>query len=286
MSKVKRKKIKQLEAMVADVIYQTPETTTLVLFTGNDLLEYQPGHFLTISPHQFEALERWISYLEDKKGKKEKPRAYSLSSSPDEKYLSITIKEERYQTGKTLYPPLLSPILAKRTTIGTRLNITGFTGPYTLPEQVPSNIMHICAGSGVVPSFSIIKYVLKHYPNTHQTLLLSNRSWQDTIFGPELLDLKKVFPDQLTLSFIFTRETTQNVGDYSFNKRIDKSIIQPFINNDQDLIFVCGPGISKYEKLNAKKSGIEPHPKFLESVLLNLQDLGISKNRIKTESYG
>ena len=36
--------------MVADVIVETPDTTTRVLFTGNDRLEYRAGHFLTIDP--------------------------------------------------------------------------------------------------------------------------------------------------------------------------------------------------------------------------------------------
>ena len=58
-------RIKELEKMVADVIVETPDTTTLVLFTGNDRLEYRAGHFLTIDPHQFEALERFLAFLED-----------------------------------------------------------------------------------------------------------------------------------------------------------------------------------------------------------------------------
>src|SRR2546422_11523511 len=48
------RRIKELEVMVADVVIETPDTTTLVLFTGNDRLEYSAGHFLTIDPHQFE----------------------------------------------------------------------------------------------------------------------------------------------------------------------------------------------------------------------------------------
>ena len=43
-------RIKELEKMVADVIVETPDTTTRVLFTGNDRLEYRAGHFLTIDP--------------------------------------------------------------------------------------------------------------------------------------------------------------------------------------------------------------------------------------------
>jgi 3-ketosteroid 9alpha-monooxygenase subunit B len=126
-----RRRIKEMEVMVADVIAETPDTATLVLFTGNDRLDYQPGHFLTVDPHQFESLERFTAFLEDLKGKKEPPRAYSMASAPHEKQLAFTIKEERYASGSTKYPPLLSPLLVKRTARGARLVITGFTGPYT-----------------------------------------------------------------------------------------------------------------------------------------------------------
>ena len=44
------RRIKELEVMVADVVVETPDTTTLVLFTGNDRLEYKAGHFLTVDP--------------------------------------------------------------------------------------------------------------------------------------------------------------------------------------------------------------------------------------------
>jgi len=106
--------------MVADVVRETPDTTTLVLFTGNERLEYEAGHFLTVDPHQFEGLERFIAYFEDIKGKVEPPRAYSMSSAPHERYIAITVKEERYISGMTKYPPLLSPFLVQRTPRGSR----------------------------------------------------------------------------------------------------------------------------------------------------------------------
>ena len=158
-----RRRIKQMEVMVAEAVQETADTTTLVLFTGNDRLDYKAGHFLTIDPHQFEGLERFIAFLEDLKGKKEPPRAYSMASSPHEKYLAVTVKEERYVTGLTQYPPLLSPLLVKRIPRGTRLVVTGFTGPYTLPDDIESktdHLVHVCAGSGSVPNFAILKYAL------------------------------------------------------------------------------------------------------------------------------
>src|SRR3954469_12321381 len=151
--------------MVADVIVETPDTSTLVFFTGNDRLDYKAGHFLTIDPHQFEALARFISFFEDVKGKREPPRAYSMASAPHERYLAVTVKEEQYVSGVTKYPPLLSPLLVKRTVKGMRLVVTGFTGPYTLPsdvEQQTNHLVHICAGSGSVPNYSILKFALEH----------------------------------------------------------------------------------------------------------------------------
>src|SRR5215475_11445895 len=97
------RRIKEMEVMVADVVVETPDTATLVFFTGNDRLDYKPGHFLTIDPHQFAALERFIAFFEDEKGKREPPRAYSMTSAPHERYLAVTVKEERYVSGSTRY---------------------------------------------------------------------------------------------------------------------------------------------------------------------------------------
>ncbi len=287
-----RRKIKELEVMVADIVYETPDTRTLVLFSGNDLLEYQPGHFLTIAPQQFAALERWTTYLEHIKGKKEPPRAYSITSAPYEKHLAITVKEERYVPGSTLYPPLLSPILALRTSPGTRMIITGFTGPYTLPEDAESStdhILHICAGSGIVPSYSIIKQSIHHQRKLKHTLIYSNKSWSDTIFGNALLELQKKHPEQFRVIFTVTRETEPAVCQayQLIPGRITKEIIQEHTSDvSHQLVFVCGPSISAYDKQAAKKNNVEPKPRFMESVLQYLKEIGFPPNRIKKESYG
>src|SRR5437773_3248105 len=145
---LERRRIKEMDAVVVEVVRETPDTTTLVVFTGNERLDYEAGHFLTVDPHQFEGLERFVSFFEDLKGRKEPPRAYSMSSAPHERYIAITVKEERYISGKTKYPPLLSPLLVRRTPRGTRMMITGFTGPYTLNARIlgkTNHLFHICA---------------------------------------------------------------------------------------------------------------------------------------------
>ncbi len=287
----KREKIKGLEVMVAEVIREASDTTTLVLFTGNDVLSYESGHFLTISPHQFPALGRWVNYFEDLKGKKEPARAYSLSSSPDEKYLAITVKEERYISGVTPFPPLLSPTLAFRTYPGQKMVITGFTGPYTFSEELrkeSEEIVHICAGSGVVPSYSIIKHDLRVNENTKHTLIYSNKHFEDIIFFNQLNALEREYPERLKVIHTLTREVNPKVFSDKIRKgRVSDALIKEVIKNPENTAaFACGPDYSIHQKKAAKERGKILKPSFMNSVLSYLEEVGVSKNKIKKESWG
>jgi 3-ketosteroid 9alpha-monooxygenase subunit B len=288
---VERKKIKEMEVMVAETIVETPDTTTLVLFTGNDHLDYKAGHFLTIDPHQFEGLERFIAFLEDLKGKKEPSRAYSMSSAPHEKYLAITIKEERYTTGVTKYPPLLSPLLVKRTTRGMRFIITGFTGPYTLPDDIESRtdqIVHVCAGSGSVPNFAILKHALLNFPKLHHTFIYSNKAWQDVIFQSALRKLESEYPSRLKTVYTLSREQDSSSYNPTVRKgRVTKDLLrEQIVDTSSCIVYVCGPAISVHDRAEAKAKGIDLQPRFFESVLASLVEIGVSKDRIEHETYG
>jgi 3-ketosteroid 9alpha-monooxygenase subunit B len=285
-----RRRIKEMEVMVADVILETPDTTTLVLFTGNDRLDYKAGHFLTIDPHQFDSLERFIAFFEDVKGKKEPPRAYSMTSAPHEKYLAITVKEERYVSGTTKYPPLLSPLLVKRTLRGMRLAITGFTGPYTIPDDIESktdHLVHLCAGSGSVPNFAILKHALLNHPKLRHTFLYSNKTWDDIIFRGELDAMAHQHPGRVRLLHTLTRETPPP-GRIDVRKgRIDSALLRDAIPDpDSCIVYACGPAIGPFDKQTAREKGVEPTPRFLETALAGLAEIGVAKDRIKHESYG
>ncbi len=277
--------------MVAETIVETPDTTTLLFFTGNDHLEYKAGNFLTIDPHQFEALERFVAFLEDLKGRKEPPRAYSLTSAPHEKYLAITVKEERYTTGVTKFPPLLSPLLVKRTTRGMRFTITGFTGPYTFPDDLESktdHVVHICAGSGSVPNFSLLKHALLHMPKLRHTFLYTNRTYRDIIFRDALAELESSNPERLRVVHMLTREEDpQRYGPNVRGGRVTVPVLREVIPDPSSCItYLCGPAVTVHERAAATAKGVAPSPRFFESVLSGLQELGVSKDRIEHETYG
>ena len=286
-----RKRIKKLEVMVADVIRETPDTATLLLFTGNDRLDYEAGHFLTIDPHQFLALERFTAYFEDIKSRREPQRAYSLSSAPHEEHLAITVKEEAYTSGVTEFPPLLSPLLVFRTPRGTRMTVTGFSGPYVLPpdiEERTEHIVHVCAGSGSVPNFSILKHALVRHPEISHTFIYGNKMRKDIIFRRQLDALTAEHPDRLTVVHALSREPSaeRHGPEYRYGRVTAELLGELIPEPDAVEVFACGPGISKWDRRRARTEGTEPKPRFLEGALEALAAIGVQSDRVHHESYG
>ena len=277
--------------MVADVVTETHDTVTLVFFTGNDRLDYKAGHFLTIDPHQFEALESFTAFLEDLKGRKELPRAYSMVSAPHERYLAVTVKEERYASGQTKYPPLLSPLLVKHMARGQRLAVTGFTGPYTLPEDIEArtdHLVHLCAGSGSVPNVSMLKHALRFHPKLRHTFVYSNKTWDDVIFRRTLEELAHQNKDRLRVIHALTRETDLERYPGEVRKgRVSVDLLHEVIGDPAGcIVYACGPAITAWDRQVAREAGVEPAPRFMESVLLAVKEVGVPADRIKRESYG
>lgn len=285
-----RRRLRQLEVVVTERIEETHDTVTLVLFAGNEPLDYEAGQFVTIDPHQFPALDRFTRYLEDLKGKREPPRAYSLASAPFEKHLAITVKEEQYFSGRTKYPPLLSPLLMHAMPVGSKMLVTGFTGPFTLPkdaEERYDEIVHICAGSGIVPNYSIIKQDLVVGSRLKHTLIYSNKTRQDVIFRDHLQALAEQH-SRFQYVQTLTREVDEtNYGPNVRKGRISKELISELVPDPSRAHFmVCGPGITTFERREARARGEVPQPRFLETIVAYLKELGADRKQISQEAYG
>jgi hypothetical protein len=52
------------------------------------------------------------------------------------------------------------------------------------------------------------------------------------------------------------------------------------------LVYACGPAISPWDKKAAAAKGAAPTPRFLETVLSELQSIGVKDEQIEYESYG
>jgi ferredoxin-NADP reductase len=275
------------DALVAEVVVETPDTITAVLDLGTPV-SYRAGQYVSIDPHQFPALYSFTTYLEQLKGRVEPPRAYSMSSAPDEPHVAITIKEEKYD-GQMAYPPLISGFLVHQLRAGERLDVVGFAGAYVLPDDVRADhILHLCAGSGSVPNLSILKDALRRHPRLRHTFVYSNKTWQDVIFRRDLARLRAEYPDRLQVIHTLTRESALSSATEDVRSgRITLELLQGVLEREPNsLIYACGPAVSVWERRAHAAAGTTPTPRFLESMRSHLSVLGVPRERVKIEAFG
>jgi 3-ketosteroid 9alpha-monooxygenase subunit B len=282
--------IRPMNLVLSRLVRESADTVTLFL-EGPDRFVYKAGQFCTVDPHQFKQLESMVAYFEHAKGKKEPPRAYSMSSAPGDRELAITIKEEIFDADKTPYPPVLSGLLVHGLTVGMPIHIVGFTGPYVLPDDVEtrtSHIVHISAGSGIVPNFSILKDALARGLPQRHTLLYANKTTQDIIFRDAIDALRGRHPDKLRVIHSLSREPeAEKLGPDYRQGRVTTALLQEVLGQDaQALVYLCGPGITPHEARAARRENRTPTPRFLEAMIAELKALGVGKDRLHYESYG
>ena len=287
-----QKKIRPIRGIIIDAIRETPDTWTLDIFVGENDKDYRAGQFISISPHQFVELGDLIKYFEHIKGKKELVRAYSLTSAPGDKYISITIKPEIYTPEPLALPPLLSPFLASDLLVGREIEFIGYAGAYVMPEDLRTHtdhVVHIVAGSGSVPSLSIIKDELIYQKSSiKHTLVFVNKSHDDIIFHAQLKKLCAQFPEQLQVDYFLSQEPeAKSLGTNYYPGRPNIAHIEKIIGDvNKTIIFACGPAITKWQKKQAALNNSELKPRFMEWVHEVVTKIGIDKKRYKREIYG
>src|SRR5690606_16090229 len=131
------------------------------------------------------------------------------------------------------------------------------------------HFLGFAAGSGITPILSIVKAVLNRQQEATFTLVYGNRSWKQTMFAEQIMDLKDRFKERLQLINIFSRELNDSE---IFNGRINVEKLQQLhqaglIPAETDHCFACGPE----EMMNA-----------VETVL---PTLGIERSKIHTERF-
>jgi ferredoxin-NADP reductase len=274
-----------------DIVRRTHDTSTLYLFVGENP-QYKTGQFISIDPHQFPELKRWVDYLELLKGKKEQIRSYSMSSIPSEKCVSITVKAEEFDKESNKYPPLLSPLLASNALKGREIVFTGYTGSYVIPddiEQKSDQVLHFVAGSGIVPNYAIVKDELKRpdRKGVKHTMIYVNKTVSDVIFHDQLNALAKAYPEQFELIHLITREDASHLGPNYFKGRPTTEIVRKYVRDPSSVrVYSCGAAITKHQKEAAKLAGTTPTPRFMEGVEKILDELGVPHKHFKKEEFG
>jgi ferredoxin-NADP reductase len=128
-----------------------------------------------------------------------------------------------------------------------------------------------------------LKHALLHHQKLRHTFIYSNRVWEDVIFRDELARLEAVNPDRLKVVHTLTRENKAEMRYGRVNAELIRECVQDL---EEARFYLCGPAISTWDRAAAKEAGVEPQPRFLETVFAALDSLGVKRNQITRESYG
>ena len=179
---------------VSKVQKETADTVSVSFMVPIDLkntFQYKQGQYLTL---KF-----------DMKGKEER-RAYSMSSSPLEEDLTVSVK--RVDKG------LVSNHINDQLKVGDQVAVMPPDGKFFVPlrEENQKTYYLFGAGSGITPLFSIIKTTLEQEPQSNIFLLYGNRNEDSIIFKEALGALEKRFAGQLKVEHILSQPKLQKKG--------------------------------------------------------------------------
>ncbi|MBI1448327.1 1,2-phenylacetyl-CoA epoxidase subunit PaaE [Acinetobacter sp. AC1-2] len=232
----------------------TPQTDQAICISFDVVLEqqeqfqFQPGQHLTIR-HLTEAGEI--------------RRCYSICSYAAKEDISIAVK--KIDQGQ------FSHWANDHLQVGDVLEVMPPQGVFfqKAAKAGGQNYLGVAAGSGITPILSIVKQVLFEQPEAKFTLLYGNRSWKQTMFAEQIMDLKDQFKERFQLINIFSREFNDSE---LMNGRIDAEKLKQLFDFDVletsfDHVFACGPD----EMMNTVES--------------TLPNYGIAAEKIHTERF-
>ncbi len=223
-----------LRLKVETIKWELPDTATLYLSeTSEKKVHYKAGQFITlVFTHHDEEIRR----------------SYSLSSSPDEDQLAITIK--RIENGE------ISRFLLTKIKPGDILNAVEPAGRFVINQiEDEKDIFLFAAGSGIVPVFSQLKYLLKRKGGSRVILIYSNQNENSILFKAELDTLSTENPDRLQIIHFLSSETNR-LNNLLVEQVVSKNIKYGLQKAE---FYTCGPfDYMRMIRLTLLFMGIEP----------------------------
>jgi ring-1,2-phenylacetyl-CoA epoxidase subunit PaaE len=205
---------------ISRLVKETSDTISVYFEPENkDFYNYQSGQYIN------------IKVMLDNKTY---DRVFSLSSSPIDPFLRITVKLNGDVT-HWFY---------NQAKVGDVIEALLPVGDFTIAPS--KEYLFVAGGSGITPIFSSIRTILDQNSDSNITLLYSNKSEESTIFKTELARLEDIHPN-LTIKYFISGIRRMNEAD----------IIAAVTDTDKLHTYICGPdGLKVATKTYLKNAGI------------------------------
>lgn len=234
-----------LQLKVEAIKWETADTATFYLSNvSGEKINYQAGQFITlIFSHHANEIRR----------------SYSLSSSPNERLLAITVK--RIENGE------ISRFLLAKTQVGDIWDALAPAGKFVVVNDVePKDIFYFAAGSGIAPVYAHLKYLLSAPGNDRITLVYSSRKADSTLFYEELNKMITDHPERLTIVYLFS---DAGLNRKRLNNELVISLVDKHLTSKKEkaLFFICGPFV------------------YMRIIRLTLTYMGFEADQIRKENF-
>ncbi|RQO30374.1 hypothetical protein DBR32_12455 [Taibaiella sp. KBW10] len=237
-----------------EIIFETKDTLTIVFDTKDSPFTYKPGQFINITCTI---------------NGKEVSRSYSLSSSPEDKYPSITVKK--------VAGGIMSNYLWEQAPGLSEWAVEGPFGNFVrdtdLKKETP--LIFLGGGSGITPLFSLLKEAVReamHPP----VLLYANKAPDNIIFKEPLAHMDAA--EQLHAFYAFSEgdkpSDDKNCIWGRFNTLSIKSILKRHCSNLEEAhCYICGPKeLMTLYKDAVLSMGLRPDQVHLEDFQVAITD--------------
>ncbi|MBD1385083.1 ferredoxin--NADP reductase [Mucilaginibacter rigui] len=232
-----------LQLRVDGIKWETPDTATFYLVEV--LLRpvpYKAGQFITlVFNHHNQEIRR----------------SYSLSSSPDDERMAITIK--RISNGE------ISRFLLTKVNVGDVLNAVEPAGVFIHNDDFAAekDLLFFAAGSGITPIFSQLKYILNRPGASKLHLIYSSQNPDSILFNNELNELLESYPDRFTITHLLSSEANRLT-----NIKVEQLVNgQLSFAKDKAGFYLCGPFV------------------YMRMIRLTLLYMGIDAQQIHKENF-
>lgn len=140
---------------------------------------------------------------------------------------------------------VMSTRLNSQVGVGDLLSVLPPLGDFTCPTLPETRRHHlaIAGGSGITPVLSLITTALQEEPDSHVSLIFSNRDRESVMFADELAALEEQYPGRFRVCHVLTRDP----GDPRAHGRLDATRLQALIDDFATAAgpvrewYLCGP---------------------------------------------
>lgn len=222
------------DAIVTRVCQESPNISTIFFSVENKKYDFIAGQYLTV----------YFDQTDFKAGK-----AYSISSSPLDSEVSITVKN----VGE--FSELLCALKP-----GDHFEVSSPYGFFNVNDELP--IVAIAASVGIAPIWSIIRSELATLPDREVQLYLTAPTEKELVFRD---DINLLFNrhDNTKAAYFVTRELTKKVH----NRRFVVATDIPATSLASARFYVCGS------------------QEFVRALWIQLMEVGVDESRVVTETF-